>query len=291
MLTGSIQLINMSTTYLALGASILTTGQPNKLTDAISTYRDSLKKKDASDLIHRELHRFTDWCGQDKNLEDLSPALLSKYAEEIGGTGTTPQASNRLQVIRGFLSYARKEKMIGVNLSQHIRIPKRKTSGKSGSSGDSNKIEMSPEGHARLLEQLEGLKSERAPLASQIRDAAEDKDVRENAPLEAAREQLGLVEGRIRNIEVQLNSAIIIDHSASSPNTVRIGSRVSLTDITNKSKKLFTLVDRNEVNSLEGKISDVSPIGKTLVNKTVGQEIEVVTPRGKAKYEITSISN
>ena len=49
----------------------------------------SLKKKDASDLIHRELHRFTDWCGQDKNLEDLSPALLSKYAEEIGGESTS----------------------------------------------------------------------------------------------------------------------------------------------------------------------------------------------------------
>ena len=263
---------------------------PTTLMQALTLYRGSINSGDQLEAITKELHRFSQWCGSDRELTALSPVLISEYAEQIGGSGTAPQAAGRLQAVRGFLSYARKKRMISENLAQHVRIPKRKAGARVPVNDSAGRIELTPEGHARLVKQLAGLKSERAPIATQIRRAAADKDVRENAPLEAAREQLGLVESRIRTIEASLNAAVVIDPSAGAAGVVRIGSRVSVKDLESGRKAVYTLVDRTEANPLEGKISDVSPIGKVIVKKSQGEEIEVETPRGKIRYLITEVS-
>ncbi len=270
---------------------ILASSTPTTLMEAMTVYRASIRAGDL-EVITRELHRFSLWCGPDRELTALSPALISEYAEQVGGTGTTPLAASRLQALRGFLSYARKKRMVPENLAQHVRIPKRKAGSRARSDNGkgSDRVELTPEGHARLTNQLEGLQAERAPLAAQIRRAAADKDVRENAPLEAAREQLGLVESRIRGIEASLRAAVVIQPDASVSDTVRIGSVVSLKDLETGREMVYTLVDRTEANPSEGRISDVSPIGKMAVRKTRGDEIEVETPRGKTRYLITEVS-
>ena len=219
--------------------------------EAMTVYRASIRSGDL-EVITRELHRFSLWCGPERELTALSPALISEYAEQVGGTGTAPQAASRLQALRGFLSYARKKRMVPENLAQHVRIPKRKAGARIRSDdGDgSDRVELTPEGHARLTNQLGDLQAERSPLATQIRRAAADKDVRENAPLEAAREQLGLVESRIRGIEASLRAAVVIEPDASASDTVRIGSVVSLKDLETGRQAVYTLVDRTEANPL-----------------------------------------
>ena len=246
---------------------------PTTLMDAMTLYRDSINSGDGYESITRELHRFSQWCGSERELAELSPILISEYAEQIGGNGTAPQAAQRLQAVRGFLSYARKKHMIGENLTQHVRIPKRKAGARVKMGDVPEQVQLTPDGHARLGKQLEELKSERAPLAAQIQKDAADKDVKENAPLEAAREQLGLVESRIRNLEASLNAAVVIDPSNSASGVVRLGSRVTVKDLSSDREAVYTVVDRTEGNPLEGKISDVSPIGKVLIRKKQGQEV------------------
>ena len=71
--------------------------------------------------------------------------------------------------------------------------------------------------------------------------------------------------------------------------TAKIGTQVSVKDLGTGRKSTFTLVDRAEANPLEGKISDISPLGKVLLGRSVGQEVEAETPRGKALYRILKV--
>jgi transcription elongation factor GreA len=138
---------------------------------------------------------------------------------------------------------------------------------------------------------LERLKAERGPIAIQIRKAAADKDVRENAPLEAAREQLGYLESRISSLEATLRTSVVIDPSQQQvAQNAKVGTRVSIKDLSNGREMSYTLVSAFEANPLEGRISDVSPMGKALVGHATGQEVEAVTPRGKVRYRILEIS-
>lgn len=262
------------------------------LLQAAGHYASNVKAKDNHEVMRRELFRFVNWCGPDKLLAQINPSEIGDYADQLGGTGTSPQAVERLQVIRDFLSYSKKKGLLERNLAQHLRIRKPrtrlvKTQGREAAEA----IELTSSGHKQLVDELEHLKSERAPIAVQIRTAAADKDVRENAPLEAAREQLGLVESRIRTIEDTLKYAVVIDQSLrkGSNQIVKLGMRVSVKDLKTKRESTYTLVSGSEANSLEGKISDVSPLGKAIFGCKVGQEIDVESPRGKARYAITKI--
>jgi transcription elongation factor GreA len=269
----------------------LQTGESKTLLEAVRLYVDSFKSKDNQEGVHRELHKFIQWCGPDRTFSEISPAEIGEYADQVGGTGTTPQATERLQIVRGFLAYAKKKGIIEINLAQHVRIRKSKSRIRKTLSAEIQTIELTADGHAQLVAQLEKLKSERAPLAVQIQRAAADKDVRENAPLEAAREQLGHVESRIRDIEATLKNAVIVDSSSSRKSQlVKIGARVSVKDLDSGRQTTYTLVSRTEANSLEGRISDVSPLGKALIGRSPGDEVEVETPRGKIRYSITKVS-
>ncbi len=260
------------------------------LLEAVGFYVDSLKAKENHETTHRELHKFIQWCGPDKDFLELRPSEVGEYADQIGGTGTTPQATERLQVIRSFLTYVRKQGIIEVNLAQHVRIRKAKSRARGSQVREVEVVELTQEGFTQLTGQLERLKSERAPLAIQIQKAAADKDVRENAPLEAAREQLGLVESRIRDLEESLSNAVVVDLSKRrSGKTVKIGTKVSVKEAGGSRSASYTLVSRTEANSLEGRISDVSPLGKALVGRSAGDNVEVETPRGKIRYSIVRV--
>lgn len=267
------------------------TDETRTLLEVVGIYVDSFKAKDSDQSLHRELTKFIKWCGPNRSFTDISPSEIGDYAEQVGGTGTTPLATERLQVVRGFLSYARKQGLIEVNLAQHVRIRKAKNRGRVSTKTGVEAIGLTAEGHSKLQSQLASLKSERQPLALQIQKAAADKDVRENAPLEAAREQLGLVEGRIREIEDTLKKAVVVDASKRKKSKiVDIGTKVSVKDKETGKQTSYTLVGRTESNPLEARISDVSPLGKALVGKTVGDEIDVVTPGGLVRYSVTRVS-
>ena len=262
------------------------------LLEAVGKYIETIASTDDYERQHKELYRFVHWCGPERVFDDISAPEIGDYAEQLGGTGTTPLAAERLQVVRSFLSYARKKGLIDKNLAQHVRVRKSKSRSKESQARDSqNVIELTPEGHAQLLKEAEKLKGERAPLAVQIRTAAADKDVRENAPLEAVREQLGMVESRIATIEETLKDAVVIDPATrGTGRTVKLGARVSMKDMDTGRETSYMLVSPSEANPQEGKISNVSPLGKAFIGRRVGQVVEVETPRGKARYRVVGVS-
>ena len=237
-----------------------------------------------------ELDKFIRWCKPDTPFSKVKPADIGTYAERMVGSGTTPQAAERLQIVRDFLTYSHKSGFTDQKLAQHLRIRRPRNSAvKTGGVDKQAPNELTQEGHDNLVEELDKLKEERTKTAAQIQRAAADKDVRENAPLEAAREQMGLLESRIRSIETALESSVIISARTGNVTTVRLGMRVQVRESRSKREQTYTLVSRSEANSLEQKISDVSPLGMALIGKRKGDTVKVETPRGQSQYSILDI--
>ena len=148
---------------------------------------------------------------------------------------------------------------------------------------------LTPDGHKLLVEELEDLQSQRPEISDEIQRAAADKDVRENAPLEAARERQGMVEARIRQLEAILSdSTVMKDESVDSP-TIRMGSRIQIKEMSSEREFSYQVVSAPEANPREGKLSAESPVGKSILGKEAGEEVEVVTPRGLMNYFIIKI--
>ena len=258
--------------------------------EGISKYINNPRTKTDGPHTASELGRFAQYYGADRVLKEINPSEVGSYSESISEGGAVPQAAEKLQVIRGFLSYMKKSGHLEVNLAQHVRIKKNRV--RNNKPADIQEvIELTPAGHKQLNAELESLKNERVGLAEEIHKAAQDKDVRENAPLEAAREQQGHVEARIRDIELQLRNAVVIDPKKRRKDArVRIGAKVTLKDLTSGKEQGYTVVSVSEANPLENKISNVSPVGKAVMKRVAGQQIEVDTPLGKQSFLIVRVS-
>jgi transcription elongation factor GreA len=133
------------------------------------------------------------------------------------------------------------------------------------------------------------LQNKRLQLIEDIRRAAADKDFRENAPLDAAKEQRGHVEGRIMELEAILGSAIILDETREAAHTASLGDEIVLQDLASGEEIHYTLVSPTEVDATSGKISGASPIGRAIVGKVQGDVVEVTVPAGKLRYKILRI--
>ena len=146
------------------------------------------------------------------------------------------------------------------------------------------------DGFKKLEDDLAELKNQRPAIAESLRVAMQDKDFRENAPLDAARDAQAHLEAKIRNIEGQIRTAVIIsadDKGASA----HIGSKIKLLNIEKKSEHSFELVTSSEVDPKNGKISIESPVGLAASNKNVGDQIAVKTPSGEVEFKIIEITN
>lgn len=266
--------------------TLLANANPLTLMDAVEQYVKSLRAKDSNTQQH--LVGFVRWMGgEDRPVDAIQPSEIGEFGEQTMGSGT--QAVERLQSVRKFLSYAKKKDLTDQNLAQHLRIRKGSRSARNATGDGPKTIEVTREGHKTLVEELEQRKGERGLLAAEIKRAAADKDVRENAPLEAARERHGLNEARIREIEAILKDARISDDSSKNGSTVAMGAKVVLKD--SRGEKTYTVVSAMEASPAEGKISDVSPLGKAIMGKAAGQDVEVKTPRGTTQYRIVRVSS
>lgn len=145
--------------------------------------------------------------------------------------------------------------------------------------------QITEDGRKELESELEELKSRRGAIADKIAEARDYGDLSENAEYDAAREEQGLVESRIAEIEdILLNAEIIKGKKGSQ---VGLGSKVELK--TGKKTVIYSVVGPVEADPLEGKISNESPIGVALMGKKVGDTVEITTPKGKISYEIVAI--
>ncbi|HEX6416790.1 MAG TPA: transcription elongation factor GreA [Candidatus Saccharimonadales bacterium] len=146
--------------------------------------------------------------------------------------------------------------------------------------------QITDEGKAELESELAELKSRRGDIADKIAEARDYGDLSENAEYDAAREEQGLVESRIAEIEDILLNAEIIKNGKSSK--VSLGSKVELK--TGKKTVVYAIVGPVEADPLEGKVSNESPIGEALMGKKVGDTATITTPKGEITYEIVKIS-
>jgi len=145
--------------------------------------------------------------------------------------------------------------------------------------------QITKEGKLELEKELAELKGRRGEVAEKIAVARDFGDLSENAEYDAAREEQGLLETRISEIEDILQHAEIIKTTKSSK--VKVGSTVDIK--TGDKTVTYKVVGPVEANPLEGKISNESPIGKELMNKQIGDEVFIVTQKNKIKYRIESI--
>lgn len=141
------------------------------------------------------------------------------------------------------------------------------------------------DGKKELELELESLKARRGDVAEKISNARDFGDLSENAEYDAAREEQGLLETRIAEIEEILNNAEII--KANKKSTIGLGSRVELK---NGAKTFaYTIVGPVEADPLEGKVSNESPIGMALYGKKVDDKVTIATPKGDINYTVVSV--
>jgi transcription elongation factor GreA len=260
---------------------------PPTLTEAASQYLAALPQNQRQDS-QPEVYRFVRWYGADRRTAELRGHDVSAYAEALGASAV--DAPQRLEVLRSFLSFVRKQKFTPTNLATHVRL--RKTTAKAATGGTPVKdVHLTPEGHKALQAELESLRAQRPRVADDLRKAMADKDFRENAPLDAAREHQAHLESRIRDIETTLSSVVIVGAAAAPASNARIGvgSSVVLRNLKSGAEVRYLLVSPSEVNPADGKISIVSPVGKALMERSAGEEVEVKAPAGTIRFRIESV--
>lgn len=152
-----------------------------------------------------------------------------------------------------------------------------------------DKVPMLPEGHRKLSDQVRQLKQvERPAVVEAIEAARAHGDLSENAEYHAAKERQGQIEASIADIEDQLSRAMIVDPSTLSGKKVVFGATVTLVDEDSKKVK-YQLVGQVEADARDGRISYNSPLGRALIGREVGDDVEVSTPSGDRYYEIKKV--
>ena len=150
---------------------------------------------------------------------------------------------------------------------------------------------MSQEGYDKIVAELKQLETIERPKASAAIAEARDKgDLSENSEYDAAKEAQAHLEDKINKMKLAIAEAKIVDISRLSTDSVQIMSKVEMTNLANNAKMTYTIVSESEANLREGKISITTPIAKGLLNKKVGNVVEIKIPRGTIKLRIDKIS-
>ena len=154
-----------------------------------------------------------------------------------------------------------------------------------------NRVPMTPDGYQRLQEELERLlKVERPRNIKDISEARAHGDLSENAEYHAAKERQSFIEGKIQELKTKLALADVIDPAKISQDKTAFGARVKVLDLSTDEEKTFMLVGTDEADVKIGKISISSPVGKALINKGVGDVVNIKVPARTLEYEILEIS-
>ena len=152
------------------------------------------------------------------------------------------------------------------------------------------KIPITKKGYETLQAELERLKKvERPKNIKEIEEARGHGDLSENAEYHAAKERQSHIQGRIRDLEHKLAEAQIIDTSKLSTEKVVFGATVTVKDVQNGKEQRYMLVGQDEGDLKNGKISVQSPVGRALIGKRVGDQLEVKTPAKVVEYEVLDI--
>jgi len=152
------------------------------------------------------------------------------------------------------------------------------------------RVPMTPEGHAKLREELRFLRDvERPKISRDIGVAREHGDLSENAEYHAAKERQGMVEARIKELEDKLSRAEVIDPSKLSGSRVAFGATVTVLETDTDKEHQYQIVGPDESDASKGRISITSPLARALLGKEAGDEVKVRTPGGERMVEIVEV--
>ncbi len=268
----------------------MTTGvsESISLSDATQRYLMHLNA-DARTNSQQELTRFVRWLGPTRTLDSITSHEVSSYPERLGNA---TDLTKRLESIKGFLAFARKEGLTLTNLGVNLRVKKSASAAPESNGKDIpvEKAHLTKEGYQTLVDELDSLKGQRPSIAEALHLAMADKDFRENAPLDAARDQQAHLEARIRELEGILKRVEVMHPGGVSDTTrVQLGNIVVVHDIEAGEDLRFTLVHSHEANLSLGKLSIASPLGKAVLDRSTGEDVEVVAPGGVQKYRIAGV--
>ncbi len=141
-----------------------------------------------------------------------------------------------------------------------------------------------------LQEELDYLVGERRQqIAQQIAEAKAEGDLRENAGYDEAKNAQAFVEGRIRELEVKIHNAQIIDDTQTPDDQVALGRSVVVKENGYDDEEIYTIVGSTETDPSNGRISNESPIGKALIGRTAGDVVRVDAPAGEIEFEIVRV--
>jgi len=232
------------------------------------------------------LQQFSRWFGADRDLHEIDAVQLERYQDQMAAGGIDP--ASRLEPLRSFLSDARSKKLIPVALASYVKI-KRKTAAERQSLGRPvavQTIDVTRSGFEQLQTELQKLEMEELPAAiGAMQRAAADKDFRENAPYDAAKQHRAELQRRIDEIKATLSHAVVVD--GTTDDRVGVGTKVSVRDLDENEEFAYTLVGPGERGI--GKISTQSPVGRALLDHIVGDIVQVAVPAGVHKYRIEKI--
>ncbi|HLZ07425.1 MAG TPA: transcription elongation factor GreA [Chloroflexota bacterium] len=264
------------------------------LGEAAGRYLSSAKDTERPQA-QAELNRFVRHFGTGILTWSLRPIDVEDYQEKVEKTGA--DVARRLEPLKGFLVYLHKQGWTQTNLGRLIKTRRaaatnRVSTRRNGrsASADDEVVQLTSEGYTNLKNEHTYLTTvKRDEIARELFEARIDKDFRENAPYDAAKTHQAEIETRIRLIERMLAVAQVVDQQPNLGDTVAIGTTVILNDLTHGEELTYTLVGTNEANPQAGRISVASPVGRAMIDRQVGDEIEVAAPMGAVRYQIQKI--
>ena len=153
---------------------------------------------------------------------------------------------------------------------------------------NTNEVYLTEEGFNKLKEELDYLKLEKRPeVINALKEARALGDLSENAEYDAARSEQAEVEGRIKELEVMIEKAKIIENVNN--DVVSVGNKVKIKYVDDNEEEEYTIVGSNEADPFENKISNESPIAKAILNHAKGEVVSVESPNGKYDVKIVKI--
>ncbi|WP_033828343.1 transcription elongation factor GreA [Bacillus andreraoultii] len=149
---------------------------------------------------------------------------------------------------------------------------------------------MTKEGKEKLEQELEHLKTvKRKEVVERIKIARSFGDLSENSEYDSAKDEQAFVEGRIALLEKMVRNAVIIEDSEANSDTVTLGKSVTFIELPDGDEETYTIVGSAEADPFEGRISNDSPIAKSLIGKKIGDQVTVQTPGGEMQVKITNV--
>jgi transcription elongation factor GreA len=252
-----------------------------------ASYLASLSREEC-ETSQQEVSHFVRWFNSNRLVSTFTPHDVEDYAENL--SASTTDYTQKIKIVKAFLQYLKKKSWTAENLAPSLKHRKARVRVPAAAVRRPVKtISVTQQGSEEMKLELEKLKEKSFQVIEDIRRAAADKDLSENAPYHAAREQKSRLDGRIMELEETLKTVVIIDEKPKTTQKATIGDTVRVKDLDSKEELCYTLVNPRDVNPSRGRISLSSPIGSAIAGHREGDVIEVTAPACKMRYQITHL--